>query len=58
MPLKPLYTALVPEPAIALCCIAVNVIALCLVNPTTPRSIYSILIDGYLFLPGVILIGQ
>jgi 4-hydroxybenzoate polyprenyltransferase len=45
---------LVPEPAIALPCVAVNVIALCLVNPTTPRSTYSILIDGYLFLPGVV----
>ncbi|TVP69676.1 MAG: hypothetical protein EA342_02845 [Leptolyngbya sp. LCM1.Bin17] len=44
----------VPEPAIALPCIAVNLIALCLVKPTTPRSIYSILIDGYLFLPGAI----
>lgn len=45
---------LVPDPAIALPCIAVNLIALCLVKPTTPRSVYSILIDGYLFLPGVI----
>jgi 4-hydroxybenzoate polyprenyltransferase len=45
----------VPEPAIALPCIAVNLIALSLVKPTTPRSVYSILIDGYLFLPGVIL---
>lgn len=44
----------VPEPAIVLSCLAVNVIALCLVKPTTPRSIYSILIDGYLFLPGII----
>ncbi|MEA5449694.1 prenyltransferase [Leptolyngbya sp. CCNP1308] len=45
---------LVPASAIALPCIAVNLIALGLVKPTTPRSVYSILIDGYLFLPGAI----
>ncbi|NMF85342.1 prenyltransferase [Nodosilinea sp. P-1105] len=44
----------VPDPAIALPCIAVNIIALCLIKPTTPRSVYSILIDGYLFLPAAI----
>lgn len=45
---------LVPEPAIVLPCLAVSLIALCLVKPATPRSIYSTLIDGYLFLPGAI----
>lgn len=49
-----IQSLLVPEPVIVLSCIAVNLIALCLVKPTTPRSLYSILIDGYLFLPSVI----
>lgn len=49
-----MQSLLVPKPAIVLPCIAANLVALCLVKPTTSRSIYSIFIDGYLFLPGVL----
>ncbi|PSN12265.1 prenyltransferase [filamentous cyanobacterium CCT1] len=44
----------VPSPAIALSCLGVNLLTLRLIQPNTPRDVYSILVDGYLFLPSLI----
>jgi len=45
----------VPSPETALPCIAANFIALALIKPGTPRGIYSLCVDGYLFLPSLII---
>ena len=44
----------VPSPEIAIPCVVVNLLTLRLIQPDTPRDVYSIFIDGYLFLPSLI----
>lgn len=45
----------VPSPAIAIPCVFVNLLTLLFIKPDTPRDVYSIVIDGYLFLPSLII---
>ena len=42
------------SPTVAIPCIVLNLIAIWTVTPETPRNIYNILLDGYLFLPGLL----
>ena len=44
----------VPLPEIAIPCVVVNLMALQLIQSDTPRALYNVCIDGYLFLPSVI----
>jgi 4-hydroxybenzoate polyprenyltransferase len=44
----------VPSPEVAIPCIVVNLLTLQIIQPDTPRDVYSIFIDGYLFLPSLI----
>lgn len=44
----------IPEPAIFVPVIVVNLMAIWLLNPNSPRNAYSIWLDGCLFLPGLL----
>ncbi|ASC72578.1 1,4-dihydroxy-2-naphthoate octaprenyltransferase [Halomicronema hongdechloris C2206] len=44
----------VPSPLVAIPCVAANLIAIWLIRPATPRPLYSLCIDGYLWLPSLI----
>lgn len=44
----------VPAPTIVLPCVAANLVALWLIRPDTPRTLYDLGVDGYLFLPSII----
>lgn len=44
----------VPPPEVVIPCVGINIMALWLIQPDTPRNLYSIGIDGYLFLPSII----
>jgi len=48
----------VPSPPVAIPCIVANLIAIWLVRPAMPRPLYSLCIDGYLWLPSLIVIGM
>jgi 4-hydroxybenzoate polyprenyltransferase len=45
----------VPSPEIAIPCVVANLLTLQLLQPDTPRAVYSVFIDGYLFLPSLII---
>ncbi len=40
-------------PLVVIPCIILNLIAICKVTPETPRNLYNIVLDGYLFLPSL-----
>lgn len=45
----------VPRPEIVIPCVGVNLFALQLARPDMSRDLYNIYVDGYLFLPGIII---
>ncbi len=45
---------LVPSPVVTIPCTIANLVALGLLRPDTPRAVYDIFVDGYLFLPVII----
>ncbi|MEM9804154.1 MAG: UbiA family prenyltransferase [Cyanobacteria bacterium P01_D01_bin.56] len=51
-----LHQLSVPPPAVVIPCLAVNLTALRLIQPDTPRAMYNICLDGCLFIPGVIVL--
>ncbi|ERT08003.1 ubiA prenyltransferase family protein [Lyngbya aestuarii BL J] len=42
------------SPVVVIPCILLNLIAIWTVTPQTPRNIYNLVLDGYLFLPGLL----
>ncbi|MGF1521225.1 MAG: prenyltransferase [Leptolyngbyaceae cyanobacterium] len=49
------YQLSVPPLEIVVPCVGANLIALWLVQPDTPRALYNLCLDGYLFIPSVII---